>query len=85
MTLFARLDRHADLVDRMSETLGIDMAEEVMRGNIAPEELRAAVLNCVACKDPDGCDAWLDAQTGVAAATPGYCRNKARLEGLAHK
>ena len=27
----------------------------------------------------------LGAQTGIADATPGYCRNKARLEGLALK
>lgn len=83
MSVETRIDRHADLVVRMADALGVDLAEEVMRGTVSPEEVRAAFLTCVSCSNPDGCETWLQAQTGIAEAAPDYCRNKARLEGLA--
>lgn len=83
MTWMTRFDRHADLVGRMSETLGVDLAEEALRGTLPPEDLRATILNCMSCSGAGACASWLDAHSSGSEATPSYCRNKARLESLA--
>ena len=85
MTWMSRLNRHADLVDRMGHALGVDLGEEMMRGEISPERFRASVLSCSGCRDPDGCEGWLAAQEGTAEHTPDFCRNKALIERLAAK
>ena len=83
MSWMTRLNRHAALVGRMADTLGVDLTEEMQRGSFSPEALRASVLNCTGCDNPDGCEAWLDAHGDGADRTPGFCRNKAQLEKLA--
>lgn len=83
MSWMSRLNRHSTLVGRMAETLGVDLAEEMMRGKLSPEEWRGAVLSCTGCSNPDGCDSWLAAHGDGADRAPGYCRNKDRLEALA--
>ncbi len=83
MSWMTRLNRHADLVGRMADTLGVDLVEELERGNFSPESWRATVLNCTACNNPEGCRSWLDAHRDGAEETPGYCRNKTQLEALA--
>jgi hypothetical protein len=35
------------------------------------------------CREAGACQGWLDAHPEGADATPGYCRNKERLEALA--
>ena len=80
---FARYDRHAGLVSRMAETLGIDLAEEAQRGNLPPEALRGTVHNCLGCRRADGCEHWLEVHSGGAVAAPGYCRNAELLAVLA--
>jgi len=67
--------RHAALVDRMATTLGLDLEEQVYAGQLAPESLCDVVLRCTGCADPDGCEAWMAAQGGGAAAAPIMCRN----------
>jgi len=83
MSWMTRLNRHATLVGRMADTIGVDLAEEMQRGNFSPESWRAAVMSCTGCDNPDGCEAWLEAHRDGAEETPGYCRNKDRLEGMA--
>ena len=78
-----RFDKHAELVNRMADTLGVDLAEEMLRGNLPPQDLRATVLNCMGCREAGACETWLAAHPEGADATPGYCRNKERLEALA--
>ncbi len=70
-----RLDRHFSLIGRMAKTLGIDPAEKMAAGHIAPETWRGAVLNCSGCDAAGKCDAWLGAHEDGASATPDYCRN----------
>jgi len=69
------LRKHADLVDRMSQTLGLDLEESIMRGQLQIETLGDAVLSCSGCANPGACSRWLTAQEGVANDTPDYCRN----------
>lgn len=79
----SRIDKHAELVGRMAETVGADLAEAMQRGDLTPEEYRSAVLSCTSCRGAGDCQEWLDAHSDGAEATPGYCRNKALLESLA--
>lgn len=83
------LRRHAALVDRMAETLGVDLEEAVMRGQMAPGALPDMVLRCTSCANPDGCEAWLEQQRAAsvaeaprAATTPYFCRNAGTFDGL---
>ena len=87
MTRFGKYDTHAELVDRMAETLGLDLAEQAQRGCAPTEgEERERVYRCLSCTQPELCVRFLDdhAEAGtVARQAPGYCRNKVELERLA--
>jgi len=76
------LKRHAALLDRMAGTLGIDLEESAMRGDLPPADIADAVLKCVSCADPAHCAQWLDTQADHANTTPGYCRNAELFQKL---
>jgi hypothetical protein len=78
-----RFDKHASLVNRMAETLGVDLADEMLRGNLPPQDLRGAVLNCMGCREAGACETWLAANAAGSEVTPSFCRNRERLEALA--
>lgn len=68
------LKRHADLVDRMAGTQGVDLEEKMMEGLLTPGNLADAVLACTGCANPGDCAHWLEShQDGEPA--PDYCRN----------
>lgn len=67
--------RHAALVDRMADTLGVDLEEKALEGLIDIDAIGDAVLRCTGCSGPDGCERWLAAQQGTADAAPAICRN----------
>lgn len=69
------LKRHATLVDRMAGTLGLDLEEIALRGEVSVDEIGDAVLACTGCTRPDACDHWLDTHEAGADHPPGYCRN----------
>ena len=77
-----KYDEHAQLVEKMAETLGVDLTEEMMAGNWTPEDMQATVSRCLGCTDPAHCKGWLDENTAGADETPGYCRNKDLLEAM---
>lgn len=79
-----KFDTHAELVSSMAETVGVDLIEEIQRGNVAPEEARDRVYRCLSCTSPDLCRKFLDthAETG-AKHPPQYCRNRDELERMA--
>lgn len=83
MGLLSRLDRHADLVHRMAERLGIDLVEATQRGEVSEEALRSVVLTCTGCHQTGDCESWLAEHSGGANETPDYCRNKDLLNRLA--
>ena len=77
------LKRHAALVDRMGSTLGLDLEEMALRGEVTTDEIADAVLSCSACSSPGACETWLDAHAGTGSdRTPGYCRNADLFERL---
>lgn len=81
MSLFERIDRHAALVDRMTETLGIEIGTK--SGTLSPSDYRSAVIRCMGCSQPGACAEWTEAHPKGADRAPDYCRNKAQLERLA--
>ena len=77
------MKRHARLVDEMANTLGVDLEEATMRGNIPMDDLSDLVLKCRGCVDPDACENWLKARARTGAdRAPGFCRSAKQLEGL---
>ena len=76
------LKRHADLVDRMAETLGLDLEEAMMRGQMQMDSLGDAVLRCTGCTQPETCESWLQAQNGEVDGAPSYCRNSEMFDLL---
>ncbi len=83
MGLFALLDRHARLVDRMTEVLNIDLVEAAQRGEMAEEAVRGVVYTCAGCTRTVACADWMESHADGADETPDYCRNKQVLNGLA--
>jgi len=87
MTSTNTLKKHAALVDRMATTLGIDLEEKAMQGQIDFDQISDAVMSCTGCANPEDCTHWLEAQDGQADATPAICRNAdlfARLKAGKH-
>lgn len=82
MGLFSKLDRHAELMQRMSDTVGVDLGEAVMRGTLSPQGLRGAVVSCMACEGGSKCGDWLDNHPAGSDTTPCYCRNQDLLGRL---
>lgn len=75
------LRKHASLVDRMADRLGVDLEEGVLRGEIAPDLLPDLVLRCTKCTDPEVCARLLDDPKHFEAA-PSYCVNRETLEKM---
>lgn len=76
------LKRHAALVDQMAETLGVDLEEVAMRGEVQIDEISDAVLSCTACSNPGACQGWMDEHKDGATQTPDYCRNSEMFQRL---
>jgi hypothetical protein len=76
------LKDHETLMGRMAQTLGADLDEAELRGELPPEERFSMLLSCTGCAEPEGCQKWLDEHPSAEAA-PGYCRNADRIAELA--
>lgn len=75
MTDQPTLRRHAELVDRMATTLGLDLEELAMAGHLRFDTISDAVFRCTGCSNVEGCEHWLAMQTAVAPEAPDMCRN----------
>ncbi|MEO1138535.1 MAG: DUF6455 family protein [Pseudomonadota bacterium] len=82
MTQNLTIKRHTELVDRMADTLGIDLEEAVFAGKLDPNTLCDAVLRCTGCTDPEGCTKWLDACQNGTKHPPVMCRNSDMFHSL---
>ncbi|WP_204112934.1 DUF6455 family protein [Shimia biformata] len=82
MKLTEKLDRHSDLVGRMSDAVGTDWAQVLDQSPEMVTRYRNAVLTCTHCKKVGECQGWLS-EHDHAAHTPDYCLNKDLLEDLA--
>ena len=69
-----KMDRHADLVNRMAEATGADLPKALETGQLSPQALRSAVIRCTRCGAPEACDVWLD-EGGDQRMPPAFCAN----------
>ncbi len=84
------LNRHAALMNRMAEVLGVDLTAAMAEGRLSGEDWRMAVMRCASCDDPQACLRWLaacpapEAQGGAATAeaAPDYCNNREMMARL---
>lgn len=76
------LKKHADLMDRMADTVGVDLEEAMLEGRMLMDDLSEAVFACTGCDRPGACGDWLAAQTAERDAPPGYCRNAGMFRRL---
>lgn len=78
------LETHEALMNDMARTLGADLDEAELRGDLPPEERAGMLLSCTGCSDPGGCREWLIAN-GRADEAPEFCRNGDHLQALARR
>ena len=76
------LKRHAGLVDRMAQAVGVDLEEAALEGRVTVSEIDDAVLSCTGCTKPYACESWLAERTGPQEGPPSYCRNMDLLARL---
>lgn len=69
-------------MDRMAETLGLNIDAEYDANLVSRRQLDRAVERCHLCADPDGCEIWLDDHAGGAKQAPALCPNKALFDHL---
>ena len=81
MTSEDRYPRHARLVTKMADRVGLDVIESMQRGELDSENLRQMVHRCEGCTDPDACEQMLDSGAQIDNP-PSYCRNANRFEQL---
>ncbi|KPN64106.1 hypothetical protein XMM379_001031 [Aliiroseovarius sp. xm-m-379] len=73
---------HADLVERMAATQGLNLTEELEAGRISFTGLDDAVHRCMQCSDPEGCQLWLDNHEGGSHSSPEICQNRGLFKRL---
>lgn len=83
MGMIDRIDRHATLMHRMSDTVGAGLGDALVEGRLSAEALRGAVLSCTRCDSVGDCMQWLAEHADTPAQeTPEYCRNRELLARL---
>lgn len=80
MSIISRMDHHEALMRRMADRNGADLDLALQSAIVSPGEVRAAVLSCTGCTQPEACEARLDqGEPGV----PDYCRNADMIRSVA--
>ena len=70
------------LMNRMAETLGLNIGAEYNARLVSRRQLERAVSRCENCGDTAGCEVWLEDHTGGSREAPGLCPNKALFDHL---
>ncbi|KQB13367.1 hypothetical protein H9N28_02140 [Rhodobacter capsulatus] len=82
------LNRHAALMNRMAQALGVNLTEMMLQGKLGGDDWREAVVRCSDCPEPTDCLHWLsehDEESGrakPAAEAPDYCTNREMMARL---
>ncbi len=82
MTTQATLKTHAALFDQMAQTVGLDLQEEAIAGNLRFDEISEAVLRCTRCGGVGACRKWMEQGARPGAEAPDFCRNRDLLSFL---
>lgn len=67
---------HERLMQRLADANGVDLDLMTQSGTLSPETYEDAVLNCVGCSDPEGCNARV---AGGQSDIPAFCRNRDQM------
>jgi hypothetical protein len=78
---YAETPRAWWLTRGMARISGVNLPRAVVDGWLQRDELEVLVNRCAACGLGSDCESWL-AVSGAAAAMPGFCPNKDRIEAL---
>jgi hypothetical protein len=78
MTGEDRYTRHARLVSKMADRVGLDLVEGMQRGEIDSEDIREIVHLCTGCIDPEACSKLLASDAKIDNP-PEFCRNAKKL------
>ena len=81
MGYFEKIDRHSDLIRRMSKRSGVDLGDEVVTGRMSAEAYRSSVFVCAGCASVEACEALL--AEGGRGPAPEFCANKLTLDRFA--
>ncbi len=81
MTPKETLKRHANLLDRMADQVGVDLQEAAISGAVSLDQLSDAVLRCSECPDPVCCARGLAGEE-FGGKPPEFCRNREMLGRL---
>ncbi len=76
------IKKHARLVDRMANALGLDLEQEVLEGRLDSDLIPDMVLGCTGCTDPERCESWLASQSETAQHPREGCKNRQVFEIL---
>ena len=77
------LNHHAGLVNRMAETVGVDLSHSLAAGHLSGEDWHGMFMRCTQCADPVACQGWLATHQGeTVVAAPAWCRNEAQMRRL---
>lgn len=87
MAPLGSISRHLNLVRRMGQATGVDLAAAMHEGRIDSADWAGMVTNCRGCQSAETCDHWLDGQAlrDGTARTPSYCENSATFARLARE
>ena len=72
---FSKMDRNTGYMNRMMETAGVDVADELFKGTMQANDLRNQFYRCVNCSHTDACQSFLAAHEGEIAPAPDFCPN----------
>lgn len=76
------MPRRPEAMDRMAETLGLNIGAQYNARLVSRRQLERASERCGNCPDPEGCAIWLDDHPSGARAAPELCPNKALFDHL---
>lgn len=77
----SRHAKHTQLVLKMADKQGIDLAELIMRAEFSMDDMEIAVDKCIGCTHPEDCAKRLDT-AAETVSLPEYCRNGDMFERL---
>jgi len=75
-------ERHFWLTQGMARTAGVNITEEIARGNLTREGFAEMVMRCASCEYPERCVRWMAEGQHLGEDPPGYCLNHEQIQTL---
>lgn len=75
-------ERHFWLTQGMARTVGVNITDEIARGNLTREAFANMVVRCGTCEFAERCVRWMAEGRHLDEDPPGYCLNHEAIEML---